>query len=441
MSEGIKEKNMKKKLIILMAALLLALALAGCGKTDEEPAPLPEETAPAASETPVPEETPEPLPEETPEPEVTPEPEPEYDFEAEEVSLRAPGNGGLLDGSQYYVQTVMADTPVEISAETPFSRLYILWHNMPDEWYLSTDGENYETVENQVFLHQCYDLPEPTDRLFLKVPEDSAICELYAFTDGNYPDWVQQWSLMEGEADILMFPTHSDDEWCFFAGIVPLYAGELGYKVQVVYMTNHVYGDGVYRVHELLNGLWYAGERYYPEINYDAVDRMFDSYYEAQNFYGEENFIGFQVEMIRKYQPLVVVGHDLNGEYGHNTHKLNGRCLPKAVELAADSSEFPESAETYGAWDTQKMYIHMYGENQIFIDGFDEPLDAFDGKTAMEVAVQALKYHVTQIDYSYVRQGGTQDSHLFGLYRTTVGEDVLKNDLLENTSRELYNED
>ena len=112
LSEGIKEKNMKKKLIILMAALLLALALAGCGKTDEEPAPLPEETAPAASETPVPEETPEPLPEETPEPEVTPEPEPEYDFEAEEVSLRAPGNGGLLDGSQYYVQTVMADTPV-----------------------------------------------------------------------------------------------------------------------------------------------------------------------------------------------------------------------------------------------------------------------------------------------------------------------------------------
>ena len=439
----------KKTFFILTAAFLLVLTLAACGKTDEKPAPLPVETAAEGSgisgenmqstPEPVPKETTDPEPEETSEPELTSEPA--YEFEAEEVRLRASGYGGLLDGSLYYVQTIPADTAVEISAETPFSRLYILWHNMPGEWYLSTDGENYETVENQLYLHQCYDLEEPAERIFLKVPEDSSICELYAFTEGYYPSWVQQWSLMEGEADILMFPTHADDEWCFFAGIIPLYAGELGYKVQVVYMTNHVFGDGVYRVHELLNGLWYAGERYYPEINYDAVDRMFDSYYEAQNFYGEENFIGFQVEMIRKYQPLVVVGHDLNGEYGHNTHKLNGRCLMEAVGLAADAGEFPESAETYGAWDTQKMYIHLYGENQIYIEDFDKPLDAFDGKTAMEVAVQALKYHVTQVDYSYVRQGGTQDSHVFGLYRSTVGEDVLKNDLLENTSRELYNED
>ena len=436
MSEGFKGKSMKKKMFfILIAAFLLVLALAGCGKTNVEPAFLPDETAPAESEVPLPEETPEPLPEETP------EPEPEYEFEAKEVSFRASGYGGLLDGSLYYAQSIPADTAVEISAEIPFSRVYILWHKMPDEWYLSTDGENYETVKNQAYLHQCYDLPEPTDRIFLKVPEDSAICELYAFTEGYYPGWVQQWSLMEGEADILMFPTHADDEWCFFAGIIPLYSGELGYKVQVVYMTNHVYGNGEYRVHELLNGLWYAGERYYPEINYDAVDRMFDTYSEAQSFYGEENFIGFQVEMIRKYQPLVVVGHDLNGEYGHNVHKLNARCLAQAVGLAADAGEFPERAETYGAWDTQKMYIHLYGENQIYIEDFDKPLDSFDGMTAMQVAVKALKYHITQVDYSYVRQGGPQDSHVFGLYRTTVGEDVMKNDLLENTSRELYNED
>ena len=105
---------MKKKFVILIAGLLLLLVLAGCGKTREEPAPLPAETAPAESEAPLPEETPEPLPEETPE--ATPEPEPEYEFEAEEVSLQAPGNGGLLDGSQYYVQTIMADSPVEISA-------------------------------------------------------------------------------------------------------------------------------------------------------------------------------------------------------------------------------------------------------------------------------------------------------------------------------------
>ena len=38
---------------------------------------------------------------------------------------------------------------------------------------------------------------------------------------------------MYEDADMLLLPTHADDEHLWFGGTMPYYAGELGYKVQV----------------------------------------------------------------------------------------------------------------------------------------------------------------------------------------------------------------
>ncbi|MBP5781513.1 MAG: hypothetical protein J6X34_09825, partial [Clostridia bacterium] len=128
------------------------------------------------------------------------------------------------------------------------------------------------------------------------------------------------------------------------------------------------------------------------------------------------------------------VGHDFEGEYGHGAHRVNGTTLQISVPDAADPSKFPESFEKYGAWDTPKFYSHLYNrDNGVIIEWGDMPLSAFGGKTALEMAKEGYKLHESQ-QYTRFRvmTDGYGDCRQFGLYRTTVGEDVKKNDLLEH---------
>jgi hypothetical protein len=142
--------------------------------------------------------------------------------------------------------------------------------------------------------------------------------------------------------------------------------------------------------------------------------------------------LAFQVEMLRRFKPVVVVGQDLNGEYGHGAHKLNALTLTEALDLSGDGKNFPQTAAAYGVWDVPKAYLHLYAENGLVMD-WDIPLSRFGGRTAFEMAVEGFAKHVSQQPYFSVRQSGTwQDCRKFGLYRSTVGPDVEKNDLFEN---------
>jgi hypothetical protein len=123
-----------------------------------------------------------------------------------------------------------------------------------------------------------------------------------------------------------MMPTHGDDEQLYFAGLLPYYAGELDYAVQVVYLTNHRSLTNT-RVHEMLNGLWATGVENYPIFGYtldfriDDRDATYRVY--AQNNISKEDLVGFVVEQFRRFQPQVVVGHDIKGEYGQAPGKVS----------------------------------------------------------------------------------------------------------------------
>ena len=136
-------------------------------------------------------------------------------------------------------------------------------------------------------------------------------------------------------------------------------------------------------------------------------------------------------ERIRRYKPEVIVTHDLNGEYGHNQHKITAAAMQYAIDCAADATQFPESAALYGAWQVKKLYIHLYDQNPIQMD-WDTPIDAFDGKTALEMAKIGYDQHVSQQQFYQMSQHGKYDNSKFGLYSTTVGYDTGKNDMFEN---------
>jgi hypothetical protein len=129
------------------------------------------------------------------------------------------------------------------------------------------------------------------------------------------------------------------------------------------------------------------------------------------------------------------VGHDLNGEYGNGGHKVNAYYLVRAVEYAADPAMYPESAQLYGTWDTPKLYIHLYQQNEWYFD-VDTPMENdIEGRTPFEVAEDAYAHHKSQHKWDFRVQkdefSRLYDCRPFGLYRSLVGLDTTA-DVMEN---------
>lgn len=305
--------------------------------------------------------------------------------------------------------------------------LYIIWDKLPGEWTLRIDGTEYSYGEKG-FLHEYIPIEKGASTLEVVVPKDMEICEFHVLEGGNIPEWVQVWEEPLEEADMLLIPTHADDEILFFGPMITTYV-EQGYQLQVVYLTNH--WKSHVRPHELLNGLWTSGIRAYPIIG-PFEDIYSSNLKHAMTLYDNEKVLGYLVEMLRRFKPKVVIGHDINGEYGHGVHRLNTHMLMQALELSNDETQYPESAERYGVWDVPKTYLHLYEENVIEFD-WDTPLPGFDGMTAFEVAEKAFECHQSQRDYFEVTKAKTvYGCTQFGLYRSLVGADTGTKDVFEN---------
>ncbi len=311
------------------------------------------------------------------------------------------------------------------------SALYIVWRTPPELWYIDAEDNSYTGGENG-FLHETIKLDEPATEAVLHWEYRQAyLADIYILGEGSLPDWVQQWEVPEGPADLLLFPTHADDEHLYFGGTMPYYSSRGDVILQVCYMVNH--NGEPYRLHEQLDGLWTAGIRRYPIIP-EFPDVYSNSLDHARSVYNKQEILAYQTEMIRRFQPLVIIGHDLKGEYGHGAHMLNALCLTEVIENTNDPSYFPESYEEFGGWQTSKLYLHLYNENQIVMEWDDLVLanPFFQGQTALETAVKAFDCHVSQQDWFQVEASGPYDCRKFGLYFTNVGLDENGGDFFEH---------
>lgn len=364
----------------------------------------------------------------------------------------------LFDNNTTSYKKSNGSTAIALLNPDGIGSVYLLLHKAYGS-YTITDHETgiSITAGTEGFLHEYIDLTAgfgytPTAVTIYFGNGSVQLSEIYVFSEGTPPAFVQRWEApLEGSADLLLLATHGDDDQLFFAGLLPLYAGERDLAVQVVYLTDHRSGfvDNA-RMHEMLNGLWAVGVEAYPvwgdfaDFRIDDLQQTYDTY---RYSYGtsQEELLSFVVEQIRRFRPQVIVGHDMAGEYGHGMHMVYTDLLIRALEITADESQFAASAQSYGTWDVPKTYLHLYVENPIVLD-YDQPLEYFDGLTAFQ-ATQKLGYpcHKSQQYTWFTRwlngsngeitkatQITTYNPCLFGLYRSTVGEDVAKNDFLEN---------
>ncbi|MDO4853468.1 MAG: hypothetical protein Q4A88_08650, partial [Clostridia bacterium] len=223
-----------------------------------------------------------------------------------------------------------------------------------------------------------------------------SICELEIYGIGTLPKTVPQMEPAVVRTDFLIVSTHPDDEWLFLGAVYPIYGGQRGLTGTFAYVTTPSFG----RLHEAINSLWKAKMTTMPFfLNFPDVDRAAPQEQKDQ-FQAEEITLSL-VRLYRRIKPLVVITQDpVRGEYGHWQHIVSAKSALEAALLAPDPNYDPESAEMYGTWTVQKVYQHMAEENQILLD-VSEPLSTYNGKTALQVAIEAYRQHVSQQKYSF----------------------------------------
>ena len=303
------------------------------------------------------------------------------------------------------------------------SGVTVQWYEHPHAWGLQVLDASGSWVDaghiDGLYLTDYLPLPEEKRHFNL--------VELRVYGAGDLPPDVQRWQPCADKADLMLLVAHSDDEVLWFGGALPRYAGEEKKVCQVCMMVPSM----PYRRLELLDSLWHCGVRNYPAWSTfrDSFSATLARQYKQWN---KKHVYDVVTGWIRRFKPDVLLTHDTQGEYGHSAHRVCADAAMHCVELAARAEKYPKSAQTYGTWDVPKCYLHLYPENPVDMD-WRRPLEAFGGKTGFDVAEEAFKCHVSQQKTDYhVEDWGPWDNSLFGLFRTLVGPDELKDDFFEN---------
>ena len=346
-------------------------------------------------------------------------------------------NGNM---SMWFQREPNAFVDVTAPEGDPAGGVYLRWGLAPVDLVIEEPGEKEKQWNEVARVPKCYynqyiAFPKPLSRFRVRPQEKEipfGIAKLQVLSVGEAPDFVQTWAPFEGKADLMVLVAHPDDELLYMGGVIPYYCAERGKKVIVVYIAKM----NAFRLVEALDGLWRCGVRNYPQMpNQKFKDEWTTSRKKCLNLWGSDKLLQYVTEMIRKYQPDVIVTHDENGEYGHGAHKACSWAVETCVEKAADPNAYPASAKEYGAWQVKKCYIHLL-QGQLGQIDFDwrVPLDAFGGKNAFEIATEAFNLHRSQAASGkyVVQDSGRYDNSLFGLFYSTVGPDTGLNDLFEN---------
>ena len=346
-----------------------------------------------------------------------------------DIMIDATGNASkLTDGSYSTTVDYSLGDNIIISSDTPIDSLYIIWDSPVSQWTLDTGSQKLICGTNG-FLHEYIKLPESTENLSINIHDTCRISDIYAFSEGDVPDYVQIWEKPCETADFLVFSTHADDEILFLGGVLATYGGEASLPVQVCYLTN--YWNGLHiREHEKLDGLWECGIRNYP-VNGDFDDLFSETLQQAESVYVYDDILDYVTSQIRRFKPNITVTQDLDGEYGHGGHMILAKAVTEAVENSMSATFFPDSASEYGVWDVKKTYLHLYPENEITLD-LRHPLSKLNDRSALQTAKDAYLKHVSQQwCWFYVSDTNEYSCSRFGLYRSTVGANT-GSDMTEN---------
>lgn len=321
-----------------------------------------------------------------------------------------------------YLNIKKGDT-IKISSSDIIKNVYIIYYMKSETGILNYNNTNINIGTNE-FLHELVGLDSSTNELTINYNDEVNIKEIFIFNE-ELPSWVQKWEPPLEDADLLLFSAHSDDEHLFFAGLLPTVLNQ-GKSAQVVYLTRHE--NNPIRFDEQLNGLWVLGMKNYPIIGFvkDAYSKSLEGalYNLGKDNYNLDDVVHFEVDMIRRFKPEVVVNHDEFGEYGHGQHILSTYALKEALPYLANK----DYESKYPPFEPYKIYLHLYKKHPIKMN-YDIPLEMYAGKTAFNMSMDAFREHKSQLHLIYSKWFNYKSAKEiekyspldYGLYYSTVG--------------------
>ena len=295
---------------------------------------------------------------------------------------------------------------------------------------LARDGSVIEKRKGEQYWNSGVEIEDGVYGVRLRITDAMELCTLIPFSGGAPSDY-HPWEPTIEKADFLVIAMHPDDDTLFMGSMIPTYGAERGLRGTILYLATRTR----VRRTEALNGAWTMGLRTYP-LMAGLPDISMKNREKYKKDFLTEDVEQVLVRYIRMLQPEVIMTHDVNGEYGHWQHIVVSEAIQLAVEDAANPAYDPESAEMSGTWQVKKLYLHLYEENPIFVSA-TVPLDAFDGRSAWEVAQEAYQCHQSQRLWYHLCNNENENSlEKFGLAFTTVGLDTGSNDMFENIPAE-----
>lgn len=319
--------------------------------------------------------------------------------------------------------------------------IFIKWYYQTENDYtLKTYDKNSKVIDkydskSYNMVHKYYSVSDNAVKAVIKLKKtrkknNKGICSLRVYEKGKVGVSVEQWEPAKtGKCDLMVVSAHRDDELLFFGGTIPYYTNVKKKNVYTVYMS----GNDRLRVREALAGQWSMGVKTYPIFMGFAGGYHNGIKGTVNDWGGEEYVLGKLVEKIRRYKPDVIVTHDVNGEYGHPTHKTTPYLVKKAIKIAGDKTKYKASYKKYGAWKIKKLYLHVYNKNKITMN-WNKRASVMDNKTAFELACVGYdKYYSQHGAWSMTsKKVKKYPNNKFGLYYTRVGKDKKKNNFFEN---------
>lgn len=276
----------------------------------------------------------------------------------------------------------------------------------------------------------------------------SSFADVAPFIDFSYPTYCQrrlhQWQPEPKKIDFMVIAAHPGDESIFFGGALPYYAKVRNKKSFLVGMTGRS---------DFERAAWHNGVRYapvnmdYPDVNGNIVEE-----WDPQN--GLSGIARRIAGLLRRYKPDVIITNELNGEYGHEAHRVTAEAVVLAYDLAANSTL---NIDGLPAWTVPKLYLHLYQsprgtdrvpEPQVTHQGFlyhswEGQYAELNNKTPHATANDALQCYQDAVKrwgnkflvVSREVVGEWFDDNMsedWGLYKTSVGQDTVAGDFFQN---------